>query len=204
MECGTSSSGRPRKVSVRKTTTNTVTEIVHTVRVRPLAVLAGSILVACGPRGFAPLPPGPPDPPPIRELLDAPLVFAPNAPLAAAYNEPIADEAHPRDPGEPVLAEVFAALARADETATGSFDRDRRLDHVARELAAFVRGGGHVTPGLTSFAMRARGVPEPAGRVMLAWGTSAEAVAAELRPQARPPRSSSTIHATATSSSLRG
>jgi uncharacterized protein YkwD len=144
-------------------------------------VLVGSILLACGPRVFTPLPPGPPDPPPVRELLAAPLVFAPTAPLAAGYNEPFGDEAPTDHPDEPVLAEVFAALH--DETATASLTRDRRLDLVAHDLAAFVRAGGAISPGLTAFAMRSRGVPDPAVNVMLAWGATAEQVAAELRPK---------------------
>jgi uncharacterized protein YkwD len=168
---------------LRPTSLNAIVRQLQTVCVLRLAVLAGSLLLACGPRVFAPLPPGPPDPPPVRELLAAPLVFAPSAAAAAAYNEPIADEPNTDDPGEPVLAEVFAALVLADETATGSLERDRRLDLVARELAAFARGGGAISSGLTSFAMRSRGVPEPAVNVMLAWGASAEDIAAELRPK---------------------
>ena len=137
---------------------------------RFVAVLA---LTACssGPR-FVRGPEG--EPQPIVEPLAPPITFGPITQPAAAFNE----EAEPGS-ANAVLDDVHAAIAELAHV-RGIVRSDPRLDAVAAEVAESVRHGAPATDGLVDFALHEHGIVEAAGLALVAHGTTAEAITADL------------------------
>jgi len=106
------------------------------------------------------------------EPLNPSVVYTPAGPIARSYGE--------RPPGQgaadPMTNDAFA---RVSELATHSLVRDRRLDLAAGELAKLTAEGVDLTNELVAFALRARGMFEPAKAIAVSDLASLEAALGE-------------------------
>jgi uncharacterized protein YkwD len=114
--------------------------------------------------------------PAITEALAAPVVFGPVVQPAAIYNEPVAAES------TPLADAVFAGLVELARE-KGQPEREPRLDRVAADLAELAGRGGELDEAVVEFALRARGVVEPAARIAVSRAGDAETMLAELGPK---------------------